>query len=245
MASTRMPDNLGKNMAETIICCHQLSKAYLQGREQLNILQKIDFSVYKGESVAVIGASGSGKSTLLNLLGGLDQCTEGYVELLGQRYDQLKEKELSELRNRQLGFVYQFHHLLREFDALENTAMPLLIRGMKFREAKDQAAEILAKVGLSGRLTHRPSELSGGERQRVAIARALVGRPSCVLMDEPTGNLDEKTACQIQDLIRNLNQEFDICFILVTHDMQIAREQQRIFSLHDGFLKELSHDQLV
>ena len=232
-------------MTETIIRCHQLAKTYQQGKQSLTVLSGIDFSVYKGESVAVIGASGSGKSTLLNLLGGLDQCADGYVELLGSRYDQLKEKQLAELRNRELGFVYQFHHLLTEFDALENTAMPLLIRGMKSKEAKAQATKMLEKVGLSQRLTHRPSELSGGERQRVAIARALVANPSCVLMDEPTGNLDEQTASQIQALIKELNQEFETCFILVTHDMQIAKDQQRIFSLHEGSLTELNKNELA
>ncbi len=232
-------------MTETIIRCHQLAKTYWQGKQSLTVLNGIDFSVYKGESVAVIGSSGSGKSTLLNLLGGLDQCAEGYVELKGHRYDQMQEKELAKLRNRELGFVYQFHHLLTEFDALENTAMPLLIRGMKPQEAKAQAAQMLEKVGLGQRLTHRPSEMSGGERQRVAIARALVAHPSCVLMDEPTGNLDEQTAAQIQDLIKELNSEFETCFILVTHDMKIAKEQQRIFSLHEGILRELGKDELA
>lgn len=232
-------------MAEIIIQCHQLAKTYQQGKQSLTVLSDINFTVYKGESVAVIGASGSGKSTLLNLLGGLDQSVDGYVELLGLRYDKLKEKELSQLRNKELGFVYQFHHLLTEFDALENTAMPLLIRGMKSKEARAQAEQMLEKVGLSKRLTHRPSELSGGERQRVAIARALVGNPSCVLMDEPTGNLDEQTSSQIQGLIKELNQEFETCFILVTHNMQIAKDQQRIFSLHEGTLQELRKDELA
>lgn len=232
-------------MKETIIECCQLSKTYQQGAQSLTILDEINFVVHKGESIAIIGSSGSGKSTLLNLLGGLDRCSSGYVELRGMRYDQLKERELAQLRNKELGFVYQFHHLLAEFDAVENTAMPLLIRGMKPKDAKAQAAKILGKVGLSQRLTHRPSELSGGERQRVAIARALVANPSCVLMDEPTGNLDEQTAAQIQDLIKELNREFETCFILVTHDMKIAKEQQRIFLLHEGCLKELSKDELA
>ena len=232
-------------MTDAIIHCHELVKTYQQGKERLTVLNGVNFTVNRGESVAVIGASGSGKSTLLNLLGGLDNCTEGYVELKGFRYGQLKERQLSELRNRELGFVYQFHHLLTEFDALENVSMPLLIRGVTHKEAREQAKEMLVKVGLSQRLSHRPAELSGGERQRVAIARALVGKPGCVLMDEPTGNLDEQTASQIQLLIKTLNQELETSFILVTHDMQIARDQQRIFSLHDGLLKELNRDELA
>ncbi len=230
-------------MPEIILHCHQLEKTYHQGRSDLCVLNGINFSIYKGESVAIVGASGSGKSTLLNLLGGLDVATRGYVELLGNRYENLNESQLSTLRNRELGFVYQFHHLLSEFDALENAAMPLLIRGLPKKQAKLEAEKILEKVGLKDRLYHRPSELSGGERQRVAIARALVAKPSCVLMDEPTGNLDEKTACHIQALLQELNQELGICFILVTHDRQIALQQQRILSLHDGQLNEFNKDE--
>lgn len=232
-------------MSEIILHCHELEKTYHQGGSSLCILKGINLSIYKGESVAIVGASGSGKSTLLNLLGGLDKATHGYVELLGNRYENLGEVQLSSLRNRELGFVYQFHHLLTEFDAIENAAMPLLIRGMSKKQAKFEAAEILDKVGLSNRLHHRPSELSGGERQRVAIARALVAKPSCVLMDEPTGNLDEKTAAHIQSLLQDLNRELGICFILVTHDKQIALQQQRILSLHDGMLKEFSKDEWI
>jgi lipoprotein-releasing system ATP-binding protein len=225
-------------MSDVVLHCHQLIKQYQEGECELTVLKGVDFSIVRGESIAIVGASGSGKSTLLNLLGGLDQPSQGYVELLGHRYETLKEKQLAALRNKELGFVYQFHHLLSEFDALENVAMPLLIRGMPTRQAKAQAAVMLEKVGLRPRLNHRPSQLSGGERQRVAIARALVAHPSCVLMDEPTGNLDEVTATYIQDLLSQLNQELGICFILVTHDKQIAQRQQRIFLLHEGQLKE-------
>lgn len=232
-------------MSEIVLHCHELVKKYHQGRQDLSILKGIGFSINKGESVAIVGASGSGKSTLLNLLGGLDRSTSGYVELLDQRYENLKEPQLAALRNKELGFVYQFHHLLTEFDALENVAMPLLIRGMPAKAAKLQAEKILEKVGLRDRLYHRPSELSGGERQRVAIARALVANPSCVLMDEPTGNLDEKTAVHIQQLLQQLNTDLGICFVLVTHDKQIARQQQRIFSLHDGFLTELDKHEWI
>jgi lipoprotein-releasing system ATP-binding protein len=230
-------------MADIILHCHELEKTFHQGKSDLCVLKGINFSIYKGDSVAIVGASGSGKSTLLNLLGGLDRATHGYVELLGNRYEKLKESQLSSLRNRELGFVYQFHHLLSEFDALENAAMPLLIRGMPSKKAKLEAEKILEKVGLKERLYHRPSELSGGERQRVAIARALVARPSCVLMDEPTGNLDEKTAAHIQALLQELNAELGICFVIVTHDKQIASQQQRILSLHDGLLRELNKNE--
>jgi lipoprotein-releasing system ATP-binding protein len=230
-------------MSEIVLHCQELEKTFHQGRLNLTVLKGISFSIYKGESVAIVGSSGSGKSTLLNLLGGLDKATQGYVELLGNRYEKLKEAQLSALRNRELGFVYQFHHLLSEFDALENTAMPLLIRGISSKQAKREAEQILEKVGLKERLYHRPSELSGGERQRVAIARALVAKPSCVLMDEPTGNLDEKTASHIQSLLQELNDELGICFVLVTHDKKIALQQKRILSLHEGLLSEFNKDE--
>lgn len=232
-------------MTEIVLHCQHLIKHYYQGEQELAVLKGIDISIAHGESVAIVGTSGSGKSTLLNLLGGLDSASSGYVELLGHRYDVLKEKALSSLRNKELGFVYQFHHLLSEFDALENVAMPLLIGGQKSKDAKLQAAAILEKVGLRDRIYHRPSQLSGGERQRVAIARALVANPSCVLMDEPTGNLDETTAVHIQDLLTQLNQDLGICFVLVTHDKQIAKRQKRILALHDGLLQEIPQNEWV
>jgi lipoprotein-releasing system ATP-binding protein len=232
-------------MSEIVLQCYALTKKYHQGHQDLVVLDDVQFAIYRGESIAVVGSSGSGKSTLLNLLGGLDNASSGYVELLGNRYENLKEQALSALRNKELGFVYQFHHLLTEFDAVENVAMPLLIRGMSTKKAKLEAANILQKVGLKDRLYHRPAELSGGERQRVAIARALVANPSCVLMDEPTGNLDEKTAAQIQELLHQLNQDLGICFVLVTHDKKIALQQHRILSLHEGYLTELKKDEWI
>lgn len=225
-------------MSEIILQCHQVSKHYKQANQSITVLDNISFALQRGESVAIVGSSGAGKSTLLNVLGGLDQASEGYVSLMGQRYEQLNRKELSLLRNQQLGFVYQFHHLLSEFSALENTAMPLLIRGMSKKAAFLQASTMLERIGLGHRLTHRPAALSGGERQRVAIARAIVGEPACVLMDEPTGNLDESTATQIQQLLQELNTQLGLCFIIVTHDMKVADAQQRKFVLHNGTLNE-------
>lgn len=232
-------------MSDVVLECRQLSKHYVQGKQRLTVLQSVDMTVYRGESLAIVGASGAGKSTLLNLLGGLDSYDEGYVALKGQRYDQMNHRQMAWLRNHELGFVYQFHHLLSEFSAVENTAMPLMIRGIKARQAKARAAEMLDRVGLSGRLHHRPSELSGGERQRVAIARAVVAEPSCVLMDEPTGNLDEKTAENMQQLLAELNQQLGICFIVVTHDRQMAQAQQRRLLLSEGCLTETAVDELV
>lgn len=221
-------------MNEVILQCNGVYKTYSQGKQILTVLDNINLTICRGETVAIVGSSGAGKSTLLNVLGGLDSCSAGFVSLKGKRYDQLKDKQLSALRNTELGFVYQFHHLLSEFNALENTAMPLLIRGLKRSQAFAKASDVLGQVGLAQRLQHRPSELSGGERQRVAIARAIVGDPACVLMDEPTGNLDEQTANQIQQLLSQLNQDSGICFVIVTHDMSVANAQQRVLSLHNG-----------
>ncbi len=226
-------------MSQIIIDCQNVSKHYQQGDQTLTVLNDVTFQVEQGESVAIVGASGAGKSTLLNLLGGLDFCDEGAVRLLDSDLSQISKDALARLRNYEIGFVYQFHHLLAEFTALENAAMPLLIRGEKRKAAFDEAAVVLAQVGLAERHQHRPSELSGGERQRVAIARALVGKPSCVLMDEPTGNLDETTAMTIQELLVELNQSLGTSFIVVTHDKQIASRQQRILQLQEGALREL------
>ena len=202
------------------------------------VLDGVDFSIRSGERVAIVGASGAGKSTLLNMLGGLDIPTSGDVIIAGQAIASMNEKQRGQLRNRYLGFVYQFHHLLGEFTALENVSMPLLIRGDSPSDITPIATDILTKVGLADRLHHKPSELSGGERQRVAIARALVARPQCVLLDEPTGNLDHHTAESIHDLMKTLNETLGTCFIVVTHDLSLADQMDRKLSLVDGQLQE-------
>lgn len=224
-------------MSDPVLQCRSLGRTYLDGDHSVSVLENIEFSLAPGEKVAIVGASGSGKSTLLNLLGGLDNPTEGQVLLQGRDLSALKEKALCELRNRQLGFVYQFHHLLPEFDARENVAMPLLIAGMRRSEAWLRAEQMLERVGLQHRLEHRPGQLSGGERQRVAIARALVTRPACVLMDEPTGNLDPHSAAQVLDLIDELRRDA-ASFVVVTHDTVIAQHMDRTLELRDAGLWE-------
>ena len=227
------------NDSTPVLHAQTLVKAYEEGNNELEVLKGVDLTVHKGDILAIIGASGSGKSTLLNLLGGLDHATRGSVSIAGTSVASLNDRETGRLRNRYLGFVYQFHHLLPEFTALENVAMPLLIRGEKPADCQARAAAILERVGLGPRLNHKPSALSGGERQRVAIARALVTEPALVMADEPTGNLDERTAAQVQALMIELNENLGTAFMIVPHDREFASRCPQQYELHDGLLRRL------
>ncbi|MDD1825340.1 lipoprotein-releasing ABC transporter ATP-binding protein LolD [Photobacterium sp. ZSDE20] len=223
--------------------CRDIRKTYREGSLDTEVLKGVSFEIEKGELVSIIGTSGSGKSTLLHILGALDDASAGSVSFLGQDLASLSSNKQAKLRNQHLGFVYQFHHLLSDFSALENVAMPLLIGGEKPAKAKQEAQLLLDKVGLSHRVDHRPSELSGGERQRVAIARALVNKPALVLADEPTGNLDHNTALSIYDLMRELNREYDTAFLVVTHDGELAGKMDRQLHMQDGLLVNVEKEE--
>lgn len=219
-----------------VLIASNLNKIFYQGDVPIEILRDINLQINSGQRLAIVGTSGSGKSTLLHCLGGLDRPTSGQILIQGQDINRLSPKRAGQLRNRTLGFVYQFHHLLQELTAIENVAMPLLIRGTNTKEATMQAETILKRVGLGSRLTHKPAQLSGGERQRAAIARALVHKPACVLADEPTGNLDRRTAEQVFELMLEVNQEIGTSLVLVTHDTQIASRMDQVLRLEDGIL---------
>ena len=223
------------NSSNVVLSAQRLSKTFNDGRNQVEVLKGLDFSIHEGEFVSIIGASGSGKSTLLHILGGLDLPTSGDVILKGHALNKLNETTRGDLRNQYLGFVYQFHHLLSEFNAIENVSIPLLLRkDSTVEQAEQRAVDLLTKVGLKHRLTHTPGELSGGERQRVALARALVTNPAVVLADEPTGNLDRRTAFDTLDLLKDLRRDLNMSMLIVTHDEQLAQSADRILHMQDG-----------
>jgi lipoprotein-releasing system ATP-binding protein len=231
-------------MNDVVIHAEHLGKTYAEGKLRTPVFDGLSMAVAKGETVAILGASGAGKSTLLHLLGGLDTPTAGEVYVTGQKMSALSDAARGALRNKALGFVYQFHHLLPEFTALENVMLPVLLNGTEVRDASQRAKALLESVGLGHRLEHKPGELSGGERQRAAVARALVNRPACVLGDEPTGNLDEKTAATVFELMLALNREHHTSLVLVTHARSLARRMDRVLELHEGKLRELSRGEV-
>ena len=230
--------------ADSVIRADKLGKTYAEGKLHTPVFDGLDVAIAPGETVAILGVSGAGKSTLLHLLGGLDTPTSGEVYVSGQKMSALSNAARGQLRNKALGFVYQFHHLLPEFTALENVMLPVLLGGADVNEANARAKELLESVGLGHRLAHKPGELSGGERQRAAVARALVNKPACVLGDEPTGNLDEKTAATVFDLMLELNRARRTSLVLVTHDRRLARRLDRVLELHEGKLRELRTDEV-
>ena len=234
-----MSEAAAMNHDSTVLSCEGLGMTYAEGKLHTPVFHGLQLAVQKGETVAILGASGAGKSTLLHLLGGLDMPTAGEVFVAGQKMSALSDAERGVLRNRALGFVYQFHHLLPEFTALENVMLPVLLAGRSVPEATGRARLLLESVGLGHRLEHKPGELSGGERQRAAVARALVNQPACVLGDEPTGNLDEKTAATVFEQMLELNRQHNTSLVLVTHDRRLARRLDRVLELHEGKLREL------
>lgn len=223
-------------MSDLVLECEALSKQYQDGKQTVDVFQSIDFALNKGQACAIVGASGSGKTTLLNLLAGLDLASSGDVKLTQVSWSSLSDAKRAKIRNQEMGFVYQFHHLLPEFSALENVLMPMWIAGMNKSQAISRGTELLTQVGLGERLNHKPSQLSGGERQRVAIARALANRPACVLMDEPTGNLDETTSLEVQNLINELKVKYDMAFLIVTHDEKMLSWMDSAYRLSQGKL---------
>lgn len=233
-----MNDHQSEQTLQPVLACEHLRKVYSQGPQEVQVLNDVNLSIARGDQIAIVGSSGSGKTTLLNLLGGLDLPTSGTVTVAGRNLAEVSETERGMLRNKYLGFVYQFHHLLGEFTALENVCMPLLIGGVSRAEATARGLKMLERVGLKDRVEHKPAELSGGERQRVAIARALVTEPRCVLLDEPTGNLDRGTALEVQALMQELNRQLETSFVVVTHDEQLADSMQRKLLLRNGQLQE-------
>ncbi len=237
MTSSSVPASPAPATDGIVLRASHIAKTYQEGNLKTDVLSDVSFTLKRGETLAIVGASGSGKSTLLHIIGGLDTLTRGEVEVDGRILSALSDAERGRVRNRSLGFIYQFHHLLPEFTALENVCMPLLIRGVSIIDAQREAAALLERVGLGQRLGHKPAELSGGERQRCAVARALVTKPACVLGDEPTGNLDEGNAAQVYALMLELNREVGTSFILVTHDTRLAAKMDRTLELHNGVLR--------